>query len=75
MTPVPHQTVLVVVVARIGDTCLSPRRSRIGSNLPGASPYWRTRSDFEVLRNLSFIDDLGSITRSTAWLKALISPR
>jgi len=71
----PYPAVLVVVVARIGDTLLVTPALRALKQSSGRLTVLAHPKRLEVLRNLSFIDDLGGITKNTAWLKALISPR
>ncbi len=71
----PHLAVLAVVVARIGDTLLVTPALRALKQSSGRLTVLAHPKRLEVLRNLSFIDDLGGITKNTAWLKALISPR
>src|SRR5207245_1773194 len=71
----PHPAVLVVVVARIGDTLLVTPALRALKQSSERLTVLVHPKRLEVLRNLSFIDDLGGITKNTAWLKALISPR
>jgi lipopolysaccharide heptosyltransferase III len=68
-------SVLAVVVARIGDTLLVTPALRALKQASGRLTVLAHPKRLEVLRNLSFIDDLGGITKNTAWLKALNSPR
>lgn len=70
-----HLRVLAVVVARIGDTLLVTPGLRALRQSSGRLTVLAHPNRLEVLRNLSFIDNLGGITKNTAWLKALISPR
>jgi len=73
--PGPHRAVLAVVVARIGDTLLVTPALRALKQSSGRLTVLAHPKRLEVLRNLSFIDELGGITKNTAWLKALISSR
>lgn len=71
----PDLGVLAMVVARIGDTLLVTPALRALKQSFGRLTVLAHPKRLEVLRNLSFIDDLGGISKNTAWLKALISPR
>lgn len=64
-----------MVVARIGDTLLVTPALRALKQSSGRLTVLAHPKRLEVLRNLSFIDDLSSITKNTAWLRAMISSR
>ena len=81
MTPVaalsPDARVLVIAVARIGDTLLATPMLRA---LKQASPrgYLEVMTHpkrLDVLRHLPFIDRLASISKGSAWLRSLLRTR
>lgn len=73
----PDAHVLVITVARIGDTLLATPLLRA---LKQATPRGRLEvmthpKRQDVLRNLPFIDRLSAVSKGTAWLRGLLESR
>jgi heptosyltransferase III len=62
-------SVLAVIVARIGDTMLATPALRALRRAAGRLTVLAHPKRREVLQHLDFIDELGSITKDSAWLR------
>jgi heptosyltransferase-3 len=68
-------SVLAVVVARIGDTLLATPALRALRRASGRLTVLAHPKRLEVLQSLDFIDELGSITKDSAWFGRLFRRR
>jgi heptosyltransferase-3 len=64
-------SVLAVIVARIGDTMLATPALRALRRASGRLTVLAHPKRREVLQHLNFIDELGSITKDSAWIRRL----
>jgi heptosyltransferase-3 len=68
-------SVLAVIVARIGDTMLATPALRALRQASGRLTVLAHPRRREVLQHLDFIDELGSITKDSAWVRRLFHRR
>jgi len=68
-------SVLAVIVARIGDTMLATPALRALRRASGRLAVLAHPKRREVLQHLDFIDELGSITKDSTWLRRLFHRR
>ena len=68
-------SVLAVIVARIGDTMLATPALRALRRASGRLAVLAHPKRREVLQHLDFIDELGSISKDSAWLRRLFHRR
>lgn len=75
--PAEVQEILAIQVSRIGDTLLStPTLRAIAAHFPNARlTVLGHPKRVDILRNIPFIDRVGTISKQGAWLRGLLTPR
>ena len=66
--------VLALAVARIGDTLLVTPALRALGDVAGQLTVLAHPQRKDVLRNSDFIDELGAVTKRSAWLRGRLAP-